>query len=253
MASREHLSILKQGAHEWNRWRHMHPEITPDLSGADLTLQGGFEPDGLARRIAASYIAIPVWTTPPGTIDLTGIDLRAADLRGAVLYQSWLPKAQLSHARLIDANLVEAYLPEADLQEADLRRANLAAAQLEGANLEKANLMGATLANTNLRRAILWGCRVYGSAVWGAQVDDASQSNLIISNEGEPTITVDDLEVAQFIYLLSRSEKLRKVIDTLGSKGVSSCGRFTKERLAVLHAIRRVAETARPAANHVRL
>lgn len=62
--------------------------------------------------------------------------------------------------------------------------------------------------------------------------------NLIITPSGEPTITVDNLEVAQFIYLLLHSDKVRHVIDTITSKVVLILGRFTPERKAVLDAIR---------------
>ncbi len=53
-----------------------------------------------------------------------------------------------------------------------------------------------------------------------------------------PIITVDNLEIAQFIYLLLHNEKLRDVIDTIGKKAVLILGRFTDERKAVLEAIR---------------
>ncbi len=36
MANPEHLEILKQGVEQWNKWRKEHPEVRPDLSGADL-------------------------------------------------------------------------------------------------------------------------------------------------------------------------------------------------------------------------
>ena len=49
---------------------------------------------------------------------------------------------------------------------------------------------------------------------------------------------MDDLEVAQFIYLLLNNQKIRKVIDTVTSKVVLILGRFTPERKAVLDAIR---------------
>ena len=51
-------------------------------------------------------------------------------------------------------------------------------------------------------------------------------------------ITVDDIEVAQFIYLLLNNDRLRKVIKTITSKVVLILGRFTVERKAVLDAIR---------------
>lgn len=64
------------------------------------------------------------------------------------------------------------------------------------------------------------------------------QSNLIITPSNEPAIRVDDLEVAQFIYLLLNNQKIRNVIDTITSKAVLILGRFTPERKAVLEAIR---------------
>jgi hypothetical protein len=51
-------------------------------------------------------------------------------------------------------------------------------------------------------------------------------------------ITVDSLEVAQFLYLLLHNEKIRHVIDTITSKVVLILGRFTPERKAILDAIR---------------
>lgn len=60
----------------------------------------------------------------------------------------------------------------------------------------------------------------------------------MITQPGEPRLTVDNLEVAQFIYALINNEKLRDVIDTIGRKAVLILGRFTDRRLAVLEAIR---------------
>ena len=55
----------------------------------------------------------------------------------------------------------------------------------------------------------------------------------------EPEITVDNIEVAQFIYLLLHNEKIRDVIDTIGKKGVLLLGRFTgKNRMEVLERLR---------------
>ena len=45
---------------------------------------------------------------------------------------------------------------------------------------------------------------------------------------------MDDLEIAQFIYLLLNNQKIRHVIDTITSKIVLILGRFTPERKAVL-------------------
>jgi hypothetical protein len=70
-------------------------------------------------------------------------------------------------------------------------------------------------------------------------LEGAKQRDLVITFwPGQPEITVDNLEVAQFIYLLLSNEKIRSVIDTITSKVVLILGRFTPERKAVLDALR---------------
>ena len=61
---------------------------------------------------------------------------------------------------------------------------------------------------------------------------------MVVTSFDEPEITVDNIEVAQFIYLLLRNDKIRQVIDTITSKIVLILGRFTPERKAVLDALR---------------
>lgn len=37
MANQNHLDQLRAGVDAWNHWRRDHPQVTPDLSGAELT------------------------------------------------------------------------------------------------------------------------------------------------------------------------------------------------------------------------
>jgi hypothetical protein len=59
-----------------------------------------------------------------------------------------------------------------------------------------------------------------------------------LNDPGEPEITVDNIEVAQFIYLLLHNSKIRDVIDTIGKKGVLLLGRFTEGRIEILKRLR---------------
>ena len=200
MANKKHLEILKKGVKAWNEWREENPEEKPDLSGANLI-----------------------------RADLSGADLREADLQKADLWD-----ANLSGANLSEANLMEANLSGAGLWEATLFRANLS-----GANLLNASIERAILIETNLKKTNLTNCKIYGISVWNVKLDKATvQTDLVITKEEEPIITVDNLEVAQFIYLLLRNEKIRSVIDTITTKVVLILGRFTPERKVVLDAIR---------------
>jgi hypothetical protein len=130
-----------------------------------------------------------------------------------------------------------------DLHDADLRRSNLSGQILTGVNLVGADLTGADLTHAHLvgvdlRKARLNDCRVYGTSSWDVLASEAEQANLVITPDDEPPITVDNLEVAQFLYLLLRNEKIRNVIDTITSKVVLILGRFTPERKAILDALR---------------
>jgi Pentapeptide repeats (8 copies) len=101
-----------------------------------------------------------------------------------------------------------------------------------------ARLEGATLVDADLTRADLTGCRIFGVSAWRLKLERTKQQNLVITHVHEPTVTVDNIEVAQFIHLLLHNEKIRDVIDTITSKAVLILGRFTDERKAVLDALR---------------
>jgi hypothetical protein len=79
---------------------------------------------------------------------------------------------------------------------------------------------------------------VFGISVWDVNLKGAIQSNLVITPPRQSIVQVDNLEVAQFIYLILNNSKIREVIDTITSKVVLIVGRFTSERKALLDAVR---------------
>jgi len=149
-----------------------------------------------------------------------------------------LSGANLRRAHLYGADLSGADLSGADLSRADLSEAGLSGADLSGADLSRADLSEAPLVSADLTGANLTGSRVYGVSVWRSKLEGAKQQNLVITRIDEPQITVDHIEVAQFIYVMLNNQKIRDVIDTITSKVVLILGRFTDERKAVLNALR---------------
>jgi hypothetical protein len=141
--------------------------------------------------------------------------------------------ADLRRAMLLLANMSNTDFSDAKLGGADLGRANFSMA-----NLSKVNFEWACLTDVNFQRATLTGCSIYGISVWNVDLEEAKQLDLIITRADETTITVDDLEVAQFIHLLLNNKKIRDVIDNITSKVVLILGRFTDERKVVLDALR---------------
>src|SRR5271165_4807256 len=124
-------------------------------------------------------------------------------------------------------------------QQADLSRADLSSAHLDRADLRGANLNKTQLINTDFRQANLTGSSIYGISAWDVKVDPGTQQqNLIITPSGEPVIIVDNIKVAQFIYLLLNHEEIRDVIETITSKAVLILGRFSPERKIILDRLR---------------
>ena len=79
---------------------------------------------------------------------------------------------------------------------------------------------------------------IYGIAAWNVRLENAIQKNLIITQKHEATITIDNLKVAQFIYLMLNNKEIRDVINTLTTKSVLILGRFTPERKSYQEALR---------------
>lgn len=90
MANPEHLDNLKRRAEVWNNWRRTHPDVKPDLRGAELT-----------------------------NFDLGNSDLIDADLSESNLRRAKLANANLAGARLSGADLTGAELPEALFKQLD--------------------------------------------------------------------------------------------------------------------------------------
>lgn len=252
MASQEHLTIFRRGQEVWNQWRDENPEITPDLSEANLVGQSYSDNDGLV------YNDIPLLGANLTGYNFSHANLQNAILSGALLTYVYLDSSNLSGAQLDKTNLERAKIHDSDLRRANLEGANLYRASLynsdlsrailSGANLIRANLskavlegadlMGAQLVETNLRGSDLTYCAIYGISAWKPKLEGATQANLIITPPQEPAILVDNLEVAQFIYLLLHNEKIRHAIDTITSKVVLILGNFSEERKRVLDAMR---------------
>jgi pentapeptide repeat protein len=249
MANEDHVALLKQGAKRWNEWRKQcrrkRSRVTPDLYSAVLI---GRQLDGFDLH-GANLGGVDLSNASAQGARFDKAFLEEANLFSAVLTESrfWralmagvdlrraiLKKAILPLVDLTGANLAEADLRDADLRDACLRGANLWRANLSGARLLRASLKTANLVSCNLNDSDLSNAHVYGISAWNVSVDGAKQTDLVITRRGQSKITVDNLEVAQFIYLLLDNKRVRQIIDTLTSKIVLILGRFSPDRKAVL-------------------
>ena len=162
-------------------------------------------------------------------VDLQQANLADADLTHAFLHEANLCDAELSGATMVGTNLCRASLRNARLAGADLHRANFDRADLAGADLSGANLERTLFVGTIVSKARFSDCKVYGASAWDLDLSDvADQSGLRITRDDQPErITVDNLQVAQLVYLLLHNRNIRDVIETVGKKGVLLIGRLT--------------------------
>ena len=273
MANQQHLDILRQGVDAWNRWREEHPEIQPDLSDVNLTQLSNANLSHANLSHANLCRTMLAFTDLSGA-NLSGADvletillranfngtnldrtcfsfsnLREASfinailinriiINGANLSKADLSKCNLSGANFSECNLSEAHLVETKLIGTNLVETNLSKADLTGAKLNDSNLSWSNLSEANLSEADLTGCSIYAISAWNVELQNTIQTGLVITRSNESAITVDNLEVAQFIYLLLNNQKIRNVIDTITSKVVLILGRFTPERKGVLDALK---------------
>lgn len=196
--------------------------ICADLTQADLT--------GANLRKAnlrqACIMEANLWKA-----DLSEADLSEANLRKANLFEANIREANLGKADLGQADLLGADLRKAILSRADLSEANLTAADLSGANLKGADLSSSILVETNFDGATLTGCQIYGISAWDVNLENTEQNGLIITQKDQPVITVDNVEVAQFVYMLIAHKKIRNIINTMTGKAVLILGRFGEKKV----------------------
>jgi uncharacterized protein YjbI with pentapeptide repeats len=156
-------------------------------------------------------------------------NLRDKDLSGYNFDYAFIPYSILSKCKF----------KHATFRNADLRGTSLRRADLSHANLEGAILRHTSLAECIVDDAVFTGCEIYGVAAWNLAGEPRDQSDMLIKATFEESgITVDDLEVAQFIFLLLNNPKIRGILETVTSKAVLILGRFTDERKKVLDALR---------------
>ena len=230
MANEEQLSILKQGVEIWNEWREHNVNAKIDLSEADLA------------HANLSYANLK-------NANLSGAELSAADLYRANLSGATLKNVKLHTANLSEANLTRANLEDSSFWQATLRQANLKNAKLSGAAFDEADLTAADLEGADLRGAYLVSAKIdkakvskswiHALNVWDLEGEFDEQEDLIITRKGEPIITVDNLKVAQFVYLILNHREIWDRVDAFASKVVLILGRFAVPgRKKVLNALR---------------
>ena len=258
----EHISILKRGVNEWNRWRASTNHEVADLTGSDLSGLNLNRVDFLRTILKGvnltetqlDYAHLKEADLTGATLDRTNlqhVNARSAIFDGIVANAanfavSTLRGARFRRARLSQARFHRAYLRETDLSDAAftgcwLRFATLESACCQNTDFSGADLRHASLVKTNLKGANLTGVHAFGISAWGVETDANTRQDLIVGkheNEREATLRAHDLRTAQLLALMLDAAGVRSVIDSVTSKLVLILGSFSPAEKVVLDALR---------------
>lgn len=262
MANAEHISILKRGVAEWNRWRAATNHDVTDLCGADLT---GMKLNGIdllrTNLKGTNLTKTQLEYAHLKEADLTGAKLDRTNLehvnaRSAIFDEvvankpnfevSTLRGARFRRAQLLGARFHRAYLRDTDLSDAAFkgcwfRFATLDRARCQNTDFSGSDLRHASMVKTNMRGANLTDVHVFGISAWDVETDANTRQDLIVgidANELDAPLRAPDLSTAQLLALMLDTAGVRTVIDTVTSKLVLVLGSFSPAEKVVLDALR---------------
>lgn len=235
----EQIALLRDGTEKWNSWRKEHPNIAPSLR--DVNFVAEFSGDG--------FYDLPVFSNT----DFSGTDFNMVSFRNCQFCDCCFDGAKITFADLVDSYFESCTFRNVNMRVTAIGNAAFNNCIFENSDLsycsaEKTSFKGSSFKNTKLEHMSLvandfsdtqlFDCNVYGISSWDLNLENSSQKDLIITPDDKTIITVDNIELAQFLYLIINNDKLRNVIDTITSKVVLILGNFSEERKKILDEIR---------------
>ena len=239
MENRICIELLKNKQEEWNNQRLIAGIDAPNFRNTNFSLEFHGE----------SLYDLPEFFD----LNFSNSDMNMVSLRNCTFTNCCFDGAHITFADLVDASFQSCTFKNVCMRVSKIGDATFTNCLFENSDLsycsaENTSFKGTKFVNTRMEHmsliltdfsdAYLDGCFVYGVSAWNLKLKNTKQKNLLITQNGHPFITVDDIELAQLIYLLINNNNLRNVIDTITSKVVLILGNFSPERKRVLDLIR---------------
>lgn len=193
----------------------------------------------------------------PGGRQMKGrnrIDFSGYELRGISAYGAFAEGLQMRNAIVEDCHFEEGDFSRANFSGTTFRNTRFNKTIMTGATFTDATFINCNLNRVNLAEADfqvreIRDTIIYGLSAWDLTVgEDTKQSNLVIEKSyelysdlverGIVPLSVDDIEIAQFVYYLSNHKKLRNTLNVLNEKGVLLLGGFRDGGLERLYKLR---------------
>jgi uncharacterized protein YjbI with pentapeptide repeats len=233
MTEEDPSHILMQGSKLWNAWRERNPGSVNFAKPHwyDCPAMGGQQVKGTNRLNFSG-------------MNLSGVFIGGAFAEGLTLRGSVFENAHFEEGDFSRANFGGATFRNTKFNKTILTGANFDGASFVNCNLNRVNLVGASFRVKEITETV-----VYGIAAWDLQTsDEMKQSKLVIERtyelysdliqQGKVPMMVDDIELAQFVYFLSKHAKMRDTLNILNDRGVLLLGRFKDGGLDRLYSMR---------------
>jgi hypothetical protein len=168
--------------------------------------------------------------------DLTGANFFLANLMGSSFKGSIINNVNFMSALILKSNFRNSIIENSEFNGADLWNSNFSAS-----NIKNSNFRGSNLTKIDISSAKIMDCKIYGISCWDIKRNDYTiTKNLIISDpySDDPIITIDDIELAQFIYLILNNKKISNLITTMRTKSVLLLSSFDNKSKLVLDKIK---------------
>jgi len=261
--------LLRSSATSWNEWRQKNEFLPLDFSNAQLMTQifTGFDFSNCNFRYA-NLMDCELKNVIFNNSDLSFADLSQSRLINANFSETRLFRSQFNHSNLRNAKFSHVDVINADFlgsllssvsidsskidfcifDDADFSKSIISSTSLMGSSFYKTNLSeslvincilkGSVFINTNIEQTSFENCNIFGISCWKMTGTPKLMRNLNISDFKENKITLDNLEIAQFLYLLLNNSEINLVIDNITTKIVLILGRFSDEQKPILDLIR---------------
>lgn len=230
----ELITMIKKGPDVWNKFKKENEGAYIDLGSID------FERD--IKEVTMMY-DLPEYHD----YDFSGCRLNSVVARNSIFFDcdfssvtftfSDICYSSFYRCKFINTELAVSRLGSAEFTECEFINCNLSYCSAEetkfiSCNILNSNMNNMSLVKTDFSKSSIINTSVYGISSWDLILKKTVQENILISENDN--LSVDNIEIAQFIYLMINNKKIRDILDTITSKVVLILGRFTKERKKVL-------------------
>ena len=233
------IALLKTGTEQWNKTRLSDPDFTSNFRDINFVAEFG----------GPGFYDLPEFYG----VNFTNSDMNMASLRNCVFVECNFDDSKLTYTDLVDAHFISCTFRRVDIrvskigdavfencvfEDCDMSYCSAENTSFTGSVFSKTKMENMSLVKSNFSNTRLDGSYVYGISSWDLILDNSTQKDLIITPWDMPEITVDNIELAQFLYLMINNQKLRDVISTITSKVALILGNFSPDRKTILDQIR---------------